>query len=172
MQLRGFDPVMASQLLERSIVLDPKFPLAHMDSPTRQPCWASTGGRLRKLTREKHLPATSRVSISLGCRPLQRRFEHRFEAAAATYAKLFSIVPQDVEYARSEASLLEIAGHNREAVNLLQPIVDGQKKEPAAPAVYLVLGQGYLNLGDPPLAQRYAQNAQDEAKKKRRHDPL
>ena len=164
-QLRGFDPVMASQLLERSIVLDPKFPLSHMELVHAVTLLGEHGRALEEAHKGKALAGNLSRVDQLRVQAVTEAVEHRFEAAAATYAKLFSIVPQDVEYARSEASLLEIAGHNREAVNVLQPIVDGQKKEPAAPAVFLVLGQGYMNLGDPPLAHRYAQNAQDEAKK-------
>jgi DNA-binding winged helix-turn-helix (wHTH) protein/tetratricopeptide (TPR) repeat protein len=165
-KLRAFDAALAAHYLEESIALEPEYPLSHIELSHAVTLLGQADRALEEAHKGRalagHLSRIDQLRVEAICEAV----EHRFDAAAATYGTLFALVPQDLEYARSQASLLENAGHNQQAIHILEPLVNGSSKERDFSAIELVIGQGYDNLDNYPQARMWAKRTEDDAKRR------
>jgi DNA-binding winged helix-turn-helix (wHTH) protein len=163
-KLWSWDSVASAYALEASLALEPDFALSHSELAHAVTLLGQSDRALQEANRGSALAANLSHIDQLRIQAMREAAEHRFEAAAATYATLFALVPSDLEYARSQASLLENAGHSKEAINLLEPLVTAPTQDSVTAASELVIGQAYSNVGDYPAAQKWAERAEEDAK--------
>ena len=163
-KLRSMDSVAAAHSLEASIALEPQFALSHAELAHAVTLLGQADRALQEAHRARDLAAHLSRIDQLRIQAICEATEHRFEAAAATYGALFALVPQDLEYARSQASLLENAGHNKEGIELLEPLIHEGLQSPLKATSELVVGQGYSNIGNDAAALKWATLAADDAR--------
>ena len=121
-RLHARDALVARDLLQRSIALDPKFAQAHSALSS---AWTSLGYDARAATEAKRafdlsasLPREERLAIEA----LFRETSHDWPAAISVYQTLFQFFPDNLEYGLRLAAAHVSAGKAGDALTVLQSL--------------------------------------------------
>lgn len=163
---RAYDGKGASALLERSVALDPAFPLAHLQLSE---AWTERGEETRareeaeralalagRLPREQQLLIQARVQSA----------RHAFSEAAETYGALSRFYPDNPEYGRQLVQALASAGRSDEAVRAAEALVRmgaGKREDPMTDSV---LADLYSTRGDWVHSLEWAQRGAEESRRR------
>jgi DNA-binding winged helix-turn-helix (wHTH) protein/tetratricopeptide (TPR) repeat protein len=165
-KLSLYDGQAAGALLEKAIAADPKFALAHLEYAIA----------LTVAGKEKHAAEEAQLAQSLSSglpRRLQLEIQgraqhtaHQFDQAAATYRTLAGFYPNDSNYQVMSAAMLSYAGHAKEAVAQLLPLMTDNSRLAHDSLADSTLADAYSMMGDWPASLAWALRGETEAQRR------
>ena len=162
---RVYDGKGALDELQRSVALDPDFPLAHLELSST---WSALGEESRALDESKQalsfagqLPHEQQLVIQARAQSAN----HDFLGAAQTYRALYELKPEDEDYGRLLIQALSIAGKSEEALALAQRLLSLQGRQ-GDPLLCSVVADMYSTRGNWPKALEWAQLGAEESQRR------
>ena len=164
--IRAFDGRAAVDLFERSIALDPQFPLAHKELSGAYIVLGQEGNAISEAHKAESLAGSLPREDRLRIQAAARSAEGHFQASAEVFRTLFTMDPENLDYGRLLAAELTYAGHPQEALDVLRPILAKSSSEAHDPRLYVVAADCYSNMGDWPSSLTWARAGIEESKRR------
>jgi DNA-binding winged helix-turn-helix (wHTH) protein/tetratricopeptide (TPR) repeat protein len=163
---QAFDGRGAADRLQRAVALDPNFALAHLELSGALTILGEQNRAIEEAQKAESLSASLPREQQLVIRARAAAAENRYDDAAATYRSLYTFAPDNTGYAMLMAANLSYAGHPRQALDSLQPILATDKTGTLDPRLYSVVADCYSLLGDWTSTLAWASKGVDESKRR------
>jgi tetratricopeptide (TPR) repeat protein len=174
-QMKLYDGPAAVKFFERSISIDPNFPLAHLaysEALTIAGHEEQAAGQARIAhSLSGNLSRRMQLAIEARC----EQTEHHFDQAATTFQTLSTFYPDAMEYVWMRAAMLQDGSHPDQAISLLLQVVNDDARPNGQgfgsevsrdPRLYSQLSDAYALSGDWPASMRWARAGVDEARRR------
>jgi len=164
--MRAYDGRSAVSLLERSIALDPKFPLSHSLLSNALAVEGFVDDSVREahvaLTLSKGLPREDQLRIEAEAALSERRYTD----ASQTYKTLAESYPENAGFGRNVAWTLCVSGKSQEGIDFLQSRLAETGADAHDPLLYSVAADCYGLLGDWTSSLTWSRKGVDESRRR------